>query len=155
MNDMSAEEAILRAPTANGNGNGVVNGESEAMDVPLRPEEKRRLHWEDGLYLAPLTTVGNLVSQSPPTASFVDLYQPFRRLCVSYGATITCSEMALVQSLVSGHTEEWALVRRHESEKMFGVQLAGGFANRMVPAAEMLKNEIGHGLDFVDVNIVR
>lgn len=44
--------------------NGQVNGESEAMDVPLRPEEKRRLNWENGLYLAPLTTVGNLVSFS-------------------------------------------------------------------------------------------
>lgn len=38
-----------------------IPGESEAMDVPLRPEEKRRLNWENGLYLAPLTTVGNLV----------------------------------------------------------------------------------------------
>lgn len=38
-----------------------IPGESEAMDVPLRPEEKKRLNWENGLYLAPLTTVGNLV----------------------------------------------------------------------------------------------
>ena len=41
---------------------GVVDGETEVDDVPLRPEEKRRLNWENGLYLAPLTTVGNLVS---------------------------------------------------------------------------------------------
>lgn len=82
------------------------------------------------------------------------LVQPFRRLCVSYGATITCSEMALAQPLVSGHPEEWALVRRHESEKMFGVQLAGGYANRMVPAAELVKSAIGDGVDFVDVNLV-
>jgi hypothetical protein len=39
-----------------------IPGESEADDVPMRPEEKRRLNWENGLYLAPLTTVGNLVS---------------------------------------------------------------------------------------------
>lgn len=37
---------------------------------------------------------------------------------------------------------------------MFGVQLAGGYANRMVPAAEMLRKEIGDGVDFVDVNLV-
>ena len=41
---------------------GDIPGEAEAMDVPLRPEEKKRLNWENGLYLAPLTTVGNLVS---------------------------------------------------------------------------------------------
>lgn len=41
-----------------------VPGESEADDVPMRPEEKRRLNWEGGLYLAPLTTVGNLVRSS-------------------------------------------------------------------------------------------
>ena len=62
--------------------------------------------------------------------------------------------MALAQPLVLGHAEEWALVRRHESEKMFGVQLAGGYANRMVPAAEMVRKEIGEGVDFVDINLV-
>ncbi|WVR04927.1 hypothetical protein IAU60_001939 [Kwoniella sp. DSM 27419] len=96
---------------------GVVVGESEAMDVPLRPEEKKRLNWEGGRYLAPLTTVGNL-------------------------------------PLVTGHNDEWALCRRHESEKMFGIQLAGGFANRMVPAAELIKKTIGSGVDFVDINMV-
>jgi len=40
---------------------GFVDGEVEASEVPLRPEEKKRLNWENGLYLAPLTTVGNLV----------------------------------------------------------------------------------------------
>jgi hypothetical protein len=42
-----------------------IPGESEGDDVPMRPEEKRRLNWEGGLYLAPLTTVGNLVSPLP------------------------------------------------------------------------------------------
>lgn len=63
--------------------------------------------------------------------------------------------MALAQPLVTGHNEEWALVRRHKSEKMFGVQLAGGWPNRMVPAAEMLARELGpSGIDFVDINMV-
>lgn len=62
------EEAAMNGEVeASGDGeeealNGVVDGEEEAMDVPLRPEEKRRLNWDNGLYLAPLTTVGNLVS---------------------------------------------------------------------------------------------
>lgn len=62
--------------------------------------------------------------------------------------------MALAQPLISGHSTEWALVRRHDSEKMFGVQLAGGYANQMVPTAEMVRKEIGDGADFVDVNLV-
>lgn len=148
---MNEEESMNQGGAANGNGlaeeeaandsaKGVVDGEAEAMDVPLRPEEKRRLNWDNGLYLAPLTTVGNL---------------PFRRLCVDYGATITISEMALAQPLVTGQTEEWALVRRHKSEKQFGVQLAGGFPNRMVPAAELIAKELGpSGVDFVDINMV-
>nr|ODN85753.1 tRNA-dihydrouridine(47) synthase [NAD(P)(+)] [Cryptococcus depauperatus CBS 7841] len=116
---------------------GIIAGESEANDVPLRPEEKKRLNWTGGRYLAPLTTVGNL---------------PFRRLCVDYGATITCSEMALAQPLVYGTKEEWALVRRHQEEKCFGIQLAGGFVDRMVPAAELIAKSIGKGggVDFVD-----
>jgi len=61
--------------------------------------------------------------------------------------------MALAQPIVSGLGEEWALCRRHESEKMFGIQLAGGYANRMVPAAELVAKEFGTGIDFVDVNL--
>jgi tRNA-dihydrouridine synthase 3 len=74
---------------------------------------------------------------------------------MNYGATITISEMALAQPLINGEQNEWALVRRHETEKMFGIQLAGGYANRMVPCAEMIRKEIGsEGVDFVDVNLV-
>lgn len=136
---VTEEEAMNEEEAANAEPKGIIDGEAEAMDVPLRPEEKRRLNWENGLYLAPLTTVGNL---------------PFRRLCVDYGATITISEMALAQPLVTGHNEEWALVRRHQSEKQFGVQLAGGFPNRMVPAAELIAKELGSsGVDFVDINM--
>ena len=62
--------------------------------------------------------------------------------------------MALAQPLVTGHADEFALLRRHESEKAFGVQIAGGYANRMVPAAEMIAKEFGSGVDFVDVNLV-
>lgn len=61
----SAEEAAMNPEEESGtNGKVHVYAEHEAIDVPLRPEEKRRLNWENGLYLAPLTTVGNLVS--PP-----------------------------------------------------------------------------------------
>ncbi len=67
---VNEEEAMNEESELNNNGpdvdvrgeeRGYVLGEGEAIDTPLRPEEKRRLNWEGGLYLAPLTTVGNLV----------------------------------------------------------------------------------------------
>ncbi|TKR95562.1 hypothetical protein L596_009713 [Steinernema carpocapsae] len=87
-------------------------------------------------YLAPLTTVGNL---------------PFRRLCVDLGCEITCGEMALSTSLLSGSPSEWALVKRHPSEKIFGVQVAGGFADTMARTAQILVNETE--IDFIDINM--
>lgn len=102
---------------------------------PLRANEKTRLIWRNKLYLAPLTTVGNL---------------PFRRLCTSLGCEITCGEMALCQDLIGANTNEWTLVKRHPSEKTFGVQVAGSRPQLLVPAAEMIGRELE--VDFVDVN---
>ncbi|KAF7342235.1 tRNA-dihydrouridine(47) synthase [NAD(P)(+)] [Mycena venus] len=109
----------------------------DAPDVPMRFLEKKRLDWAGKTYLAPLTTVGNL---------------PFRRLCVSYGADITCGEMGLANSFLAGSKEEWSLVRRHPSEKIFGVQIAGSKVPSVVSAAEVLAKECGNTIDFVDLN---
>ncbi|KAH8829206.1 hypothetical protein DL96DRAFT_1696102 [Flagelloscypha sp. PMI_526] len=109
----------------------------DAPDVPSRFVEKKRLHWQDKTYLAPLTTVGNL---------------PFRRLCVSYGCDITCGEMALATSLMSGSKEEWSLLRRHPSERTFGIQVAGNNAGLLGQVSEVIGKECGSGIDFVDLN---
>jgi len=66
--------------------------------APIRASEKRQLDFRGKLYMAPLTTVGNL---------------PFRRLCVENGLDITCSEMGLAQEFLTGNANEWSLVRRY------------------------------------------
>ncbi|KAH8981918.1 zinc finger dihydrouridine synthase [Lactarius hatsudake] len=111
--------------------------QADLPDVPFRFSEKRRFNWSNKTYLGPLTTVGNL---------------PFRRLCVSFGADITCGEMGLATSFLSGSKEEWSLVRRHPSETMFGVQVAGNKPTSLVPTAEVLAKECNGGIDFVDLN---
>ncbi|WFD27090.1 tRNA-dihydrouridine(47) synthase [NAD(P)(+)] [Malassezia nana] len=113
-------------------------GSDAAADTArVRPAEKRRLQWKGELYLAPLTTTGNL---------------PFRRLCASFGSDIHCGEMGMAESFTSGHVSEWSLVRRWEGERIFGTQLCGAKPEFLVPAAEVLAREVGSGLDFVDVN---
>jgi tRNA-dihydrouridine synthase 3 len=113
------------------------HSQADLPDVPFRFSEKRRLNWSNKIYLGPLTTVGNL---------------PFRRLCVSFGADITCGEMGLATSFLSGSKEEWSLVRRHPSETMFGIQVAGSKPTTLVPTAEVLAKECNGGIDFVDLN---
>jgi hypothetical protein len=61
--------------------------------------------------------------------------------------------VGLATSFLGASKEEWSLVRRHPSERTFGVQLAGSKPATLVPAAEMIGRECGTtGLDFVDLN---
>ena len=88
------------------------------------------------VYIAPLTTVGNL---------------PFRRVMKQFGADITCGEMAVATCLLEGKHTEWSLVKRHVSEDVFGVQLAAGHPDQFVRAAEILNQHVQ--MDFLDLNL--
>jgi len=61
--------------------------------------------------------------------------------------------MGLALPYLQGSKEEWSLVRRHPSERMFGIQLAGNKPGTMTAAAETMAREFGpNGIDFVDIN---
>lgn len=109
---------------------------------PDRPSVAARRHQLSKMLkgkkiLAPLTTVGNL---------------PFRTLCVDYGADVTVSEMILASSISSLKASDLALLKRHESERIFGVQIAGGYGEQIGAAARIL-HETGVSMDFLELNL--
>lgn len=40
--------------------------------------------------------------------------------------------------VMNGNTNEWSLVRRHPSEKLFGIQVCGSRPQTLVPTAEII-----------------
>jgi tRNA-dihydrouridine synthase 3 len=59
--------------------------------------------------------------------------------------------MAVATELLGGNPSEWSLVRRHPSEKIFGVQLAGSRPHQVVPCVEALTRTCS-SIDFLDLN---
>ncbi|KAJ8920674.1 hypothetical protein NQ315_004813 [Exocentrus adspersus] len=115
----------------------VTNGAITDEDIiKLQGRERKVIDWKDKLFLSPLTTVGNL---------------PFRRICKEFGVDVTCGEMAMCSSLLQGAPQEWALVKRHHTENIFGVQLCANNPHLLTKCGQLLQNEID--IDFVDLNL--
>ena len=95
-----------------------------------RPDARE--FFRDVIAMAPMAMGGNL---------------PYRRLCREYGAVRTCSEMVLADKLVKGGDRP--LIRHHESETDFGVQLAGKKLGVMAEAALIAA---GSGAKFIELN---
>jgi tRNA-dihydrouridine synthase 3 len=90
--------------------------------------------FQDAVVLAPLTVGGNL---------------PFRRLCSELGADVTVGEMAVVRKLLRGSSSEFALLKSHPDERLFGVQLADKKPETLAEGARLAESR---GARFVDLN---
>jgi tRNA-dihydrouridine synthase 3 len=90
--------------------------------------------FEGKLWLAPLTRGGHLA---------------FRRLCVEFGAEVTVSEMVVVHRLLRKDATEFALLKSHATEPLFGVQLADRRGETLAEGARIAE---GRGARFVDLN---
>jgi len=90
---------------------------------------------QGALVMAPMTKGSNL---------------PYRQLCQELGARVTMSEMAVARRLKQRSRGEFALIRKAEGERFFGVQLAGNKAEEMAWATELVESR---GADLVDVNL--
>lgn len=54
-------------------------------------------------------------------------------------------------SLIKGQASEWALLRRHSSEDLFGVQICGAYPDTVARTVELVESRCS--VDFIDINM--
>ncbi|TKY75450.1 tRNA-dihydrouridine(47) synthase of NAD(P)(+) [Spatholobus suberectus] len=59
--------------------------------------------------------------------------------------------MAMCTNLLQGQASEWALLRRHSSEDLFGVQICGAYPDTVARTVELIEQECT--IDFIDINM--
>jgi tRNA-dihydrouridine synthase 3 len=110
--------------------------DAKKENISLEKHDKKTISFKGKSYLAPLTTVGNI---------------PFRRICKGFGVDITCAEMTIANNLLQGSQHEWALMRRHVSEDIFGVQITGNHPVIFTKACDVIQQSMD--IDFLDINL--
>lgn len=75
---------------------------------------------------------------------------PFRRLAGEWGAVVCVGEMAYAHKVAKREPSEMPLLRRHPTERLFGVQLAGKDPAVVAEAARIAQDQ---GADFIDLNL--
>lgn len=63
----------------------------------------------------------------------------------------SCGEMAMADAITNAAAAEWALVRKHSSEDIFGVQICGNNPYVLSKCGQLLEDTTE--IDFIDLNL--